>query len=311
MVSVLMMTKTIEFDYKGGEYTQKIAISGDNLPWRYNCTDTWIKVATSPTLLKIEVYPTYDFKKRESNIEIFDKFDNKIVLHVVQNGYTDLRVECPKSIVLYHTYYDTSDFFNVYLTIYGGSRQEPSCNALKPYITKVWDNSNVYNDFIIRVPKTLSGEYTIEHMDARAFRKYCKENGISYDNSSLKKTLTITQLSTKDVIGEMVINIDDVEYRSGDECVIEINEKEYKQIKIISTRFIRLKSHTEYEVVDTCNVDITKMTRWIECINESGNICMRAKETNMLSPRQCAIRLVNNDNPHQFIDITVVQNTTN
>ena len=302
--------KTVEFNYKGGEYTQKISIRGENLPWRYECNVDWIKVTTGATFLTFTVDPVYDYKKREGYIDIFDKFNNKLTLQVVQTGYTDLRIECPSSIVLYHTYYDLNEVFSVYLTIYGGELQEPSCNALKPYISKVWDNSAVYNDFVIRVPKTLDGTFTIEHMEARQFRKYCKENNIEYDNSALRKTITITQLTAEDVVGKMTIMVDGVSYSSGDACVIEIDDKQDKRIDIVSTRFIKLKSNTEYEVVDNKNVEATKMARWIDITNKPGFIMIKANEPNMLSPRQCIIRLVNVDNPHQFLDILVKQKTT-
>lgn len=304
------MIKTVEFDYKGGEYTQKLSIRGENLPWRYECSEDWVKITAGSAQLSFIVEPTYDFLMREANIDIFDKFNNKLTLKVVQTGYTDLRIECPSSIVLYHSYYDLNDVFNVYLTIYGGSRQEPSCKPLQPYITKVWDNSELYNDFVIRVPKYLDGSFTIEHMDARQFRKYCKEHHIEYDNSQLRKTITIKQLTTEDVVGKMVIMINGVRYCSGDPCEIEINDKEEKRINIISTKFIRLISNTAYEEIDNKNVEATKMARWVECTNKPGAIMVKANEPNMLSPRQSMIRLVNSDNPHQFLDILVKQGIT-
>lgn len=305
-----LMTKKISFEYKGGEYIQKLSIRGENLPWRYECNEDWITITTGPTSLTISVAPTYDFRKREGNINIYDKFNNKLTLNVVQTGYMDLRIECPSSIVLYHTYYDLNDLFSVYLTIYGGERQEPSCNQLKPYISKVWDNSALYNDFVIRVPKTLEGTFTIEHMEARQFRKYCKENHIEYDNSLLKKTITITQLTAEDIVGEMVINIDGVNYKSGQECIVYINEKEAKTIDIVSTKFIKLKSNTEYDIIDNKNVELTKMARWVDVTNKPGSILIKANDANMLTERQCLGRIVNTDNPHQYIDILIRQGTS-
>ncbi len=308
-----MMNKTIEFNYDGGQYVQKLSIRGENLPWKYECTADWINITSGTTVLNIFVGTTYDFRQREADINIFDKYLNKLTIHVIQKGYTGLKVECPSMVVLCNSYYESSDVFKAYLTIYGGNRQEPSCNALKPYITKIWDNSSLYNDFVIRIPKEFSGNFIIEHMDARQYRKYCKENNIPYNNSDLRKELTIKQFTEDDIIGEMLISIDGVTYSSNDNkpIEIEINTNEYKEIKILSTKYVHIISNTEYEEINKKNVDITKMACWVSCVNKPGMILVKSYEENMLSDRQCIGKIVNVDNPYQFIDLIIKQKVSN
>lgn len=307
------MTKTVKFEFNGGEYVQRISARGENLPWRYECQADWVTITAGTSELKISVVPTYDYHNRQTDIDIFDRYNNRLTLTVLQYGYYDLKVECPRQLVMYSSYYDTSDYFNVYLTIYGGERQEPSCTALKPYISKVWDNSSLYNDFVIKVPKDLDGDYVIEHMDARQYRKYCKQNGIPYDNSKLRKNITIKQFSENDVIGEMVISVDGKTYRSSDsdEIKVEIGTSVSKEINILSTKFVKIKSNTEYEIVDNRNVYVTNMACWVDYHNKPGTILLKGNDDNMLSDRECCCKIVNSDNPHQFINITLIQKCGN
>lgn len=304
-----MNTKTIEFDYNGGSYTQKINIRGTNMPWTSECVDSWVKVENAPTSLTVTVGTTYDYVQRESDVLIKDRFGNAICLHVVQHGYDEVYIECPEAIVMYDSYYDTSEYYDVYITVYGGERQEVSCNKLQPYLTKVWDNGDMYNDFKLRIPRELSGTFVVEHMEAKRYRKYCKEHHIEYDNSDIRKTLKIVKISQEDAVGRMSVAYDGKVYHNGDKITVEIDSLHEKNITVLSSEFKRVVSSSMYEVVNNREVDFGPVPAWVSFNNEKGVVKLIGSEANRLEDRICSTKLVNAKNPHQFIDVDIVQKT--
>ena len=302
-----MNVKDIEFDYNGGSYTQKINIRGTNMPWTSECADDWVKVENAPTSVTVTVSNTYDYEQRDSDVIIKDRFGNTLCLHVIQKGYENVYLECPEVIVMYDSYYDLNDYYDVYVTVYGGERQEVSCNKLQPYLTKVWDNSELYNDFKLRIPRELSGTFVIEHMEAKRYRKYCKEHNIEYDPSDIRKTLKIVKISQNDVIGKMVVVYDNIVYRNGERITVEIDSLHEKTITVLSSEFKRVVSSTKYEVVNNRDVDFGPVPPWISFENDKGVVKIIGTEANRLEDRTFSTRLVNTKNPHQFIDVDIVQ----
>ena len=302
-----MKTKTIEFDYNGGSSVQPIVIRGANMPWTSECKDSWVKVKNTPTTITVSVDPTYDYVQRESDVLVRDKFRNTLCLHVVQHGYDEVHIECPESIVMYDSYYDTSDYYDVYITVYGGERQEVSCNKLQPYIVKVWDNCDMYNDFKLRIPKELSGTFVVEHMEAKRYRKYCKEHHIDYDNSDIRKTMKITKISQDDAIGKLNVCYDGKVYHNGDKITVEIDSLHEKSIGLLSSEFKRVLSSSSYEVVNNREVDFGPVPNWVSFTNKDGVVKISASEANRLADRVCRTRIVNTKNPRQFVDVDIVQ----
>lgn len=300
-------SKIIKFDYVGGTQTQKFNICGTNLPWRYKCDTEWITIETGATSIIITVPTTYDFHDRSGVISLFDRFDNKLEILVEQKGYYNLSVECSKSLVLYHSYYDTHKNFDFYVTIYGGTNQKPICKELEDNLIQVWDNSDMYNDYILRITEDINGDYTIEHSEAKEFISYCKENGIEYDNSKLIKNISITQVNTDDVIGEIDITVNGEKYKSGDECKVTVNNTDWLDITIDSTKYIHVNSYTDYSVIDDRIVDCQQMADWLECKSIKGLVKIKATEENLFNDRYTNLRLINRTNAHQYIDILVEQ----
>ena len=302
-----MNTKTIEFGYDGGSYTQAINIRGANLPWTSECDDTWVRVENAPTSVTVTVDRTYDYVQRESDVIIRDRFGNTICLHVVQHGYDKVCLECPEDVVLYDSYYDTNDTYDVYVTVYGGERQEVSCVKLQPYLDKVWDNSDLYNDFKLRIPRELSGTFVVEHMEAKRYRKYCKEHHIPYDNSDIRKTLNIVKISDEDAVGTMTVSHGGKVYRNGDRITVEIDSMHEETVSVLSSEFRRVVSSTSYETVRNREVDFGPVPVWVSFTNDKGVLKIAASEPNRLDTRMCTTRIVNTKNPRQFIDVDIVQ----
>lgn len=303
-----MVTKTVKFDYTGGKYTQNLNVRGTNLPWRYECDADWIIISTGGTSINIEVGAIYDFNTRTGTIRIFDKFNNEIDLVVEQTGYYDLSVEMPADIVLFNTYYDENDTYDVYLTVYGGPTQMIDCKELEPYIQKVWDNSDMYNDFVLRIPKGLEGEFTVKHSDCNGFEEFCKTTGVEYPKSGTEKKLTIKQLSPEDTIGKMVISIDGKEYTNNSETVeLEVSSETAVRIWMVSNEFIIMNSKTSYSVVKNAPFNVQSVPNWVDMSVKDNRITLKCNEKNNFNDRYTQIKIENSQNKNQYIMVRLKQ----
>lgn len=303
-----MVTKTINFSYTGGRYTQNFSIRGTNLPWRYECGCDWILVSAGATSLTVEVGAIYGFSGRTGTVRVFDKFGNEIDLVVEQSGYTDLSVEMPSDIVLYQDYYTENETYDVYVTVYGGPTQEVECAPLEPYAEKVWDNSDMYNDFVLRIPSTLKGEFDVKHSDASAFSDFCAEHGLDYPKEKLEKKLNIVQIAPEDVVGTMVVEYGGKEYTNNGEVVeVEVSSANPVTVKIISTEFVTVLSKTEYSVVRNSPVEVQSKPNWLEVSVKDGEISLVCNERNRFSDRYSSIMLVNSQNKRQNITVRLKQ----
>lgn len=292
----------------GGQKTQNFKIRGTNLPWTYECEDGWIAIKSGATSLTMDVRTIYDFNPRVGAIKVFDRFRNEIDLTVEQTGYYDLSVEMPTTVVLYEGYYDDNDTYDVYLTVYGGPSQMIDCKELKPYIQKVWDNSDMYNDFLLRIPKTLAGTFKIKHSDADEFRVFCKENNINYPKDEMEKKLTIVQVGENDVIGEMIIEYGGERYTNRDETKqIDVCYDKPYEIEVISNTFTTVLSKTEYKVTDNSPVEISVSPDWLDIKKLGNKFILQCKRQNMFADRYSMIKLVNSLNPRQYITINLRQ----
>lgn len=305
-----MKSKIINFDYTGGEKTQNFNIRGTNLPWSYECEDDWIGIKTGATSLNMDVRTIYDFNTRSGLVKVFDRFRNELDLIIQQTGYQDLSIEMPTKVVLYEDYYENNDTYDVYLTVYGGPQQMVDCEKLQPYIEKVWDNSNMYNDFLLRIPKTLEGTFTVRHSDAKSFMKFCQENGLKYPKEQMEKKLTIAQITKADVIGEMIIEYNGERYTNNDEIKqIDVCYDKPFEIEVISNKFTSVISKTEYKIVENSPVEITVFPDWLDVKKVGRKFTLQCKQQNMFADRYSMIKLVNTENINQYITINIKQET--
>ena len=307
-----MTSNKITFGCNGGEYTQKLKIRGTNLPWRYECADDWILVSASATAITVNVRPIYGFETRTGTVRVYDKYNNELDLVVEQTGYYDLSIEMPSDVVLYENYYKDNDSYDIYVTVYGGPSQYVDCKELEPYIQKVWDNSDMYNDFMVRIPQTLSGEFVVKHSDSEEFERFCEETGIEYHKDQLEKKLNIVQITADDVIGEMVIEVNGEVYTNkSDIFEIEMSCDKSVEIKVVSTKFVVVESKTKYSVVTNSDVVVPETPRWLDVVYTKGKIMLKCNEKNNFADRYSEIRLENKDNPRQMMRIQVKQKSGN
>lgn len=311
-LTLVMISKTIKFDYNGGNYTQNFKIRGTNLPWTYECDVNWIGITSGATSLSLEVHPRYDFETRVGTIKVFDRFKNEIDLIVEQTGYYDLSIEMPTSIVLYESYYDENETYDVYLTVYGGPDQQIKCKKLDSYIQQVWDNSEMYNDFILRIPKKLKGTFNVKHSDYERFKNFCNKNNIDYPKSQLEKKLTIVQVTEKDVIGEMVIEYNGEPYTNYTEIPeLEVSYDTPIEIKIVSTKYMVVLSKTEYQVIENSPVDLSMYPNWLDVKYVGDKLILKCTQINNFNDRYSTIKLENSTNKQQNILINIKQKSGN
>lgn len=303
-----MTSKIIKFDYNGGEYTQNLKIVGTNLPWRYECDNDWIFVSTAATTITVYVRPIYDFETRTGIVRVYDKFNNELDLIVEQTGYYDLSIEIPSNVVLYETYYDNNQTYDVYVTVYGGPVQYVDCGDLSGYIEKVWDNSEMYNDFMVRIPKDLKGDFIVKHSDWAKFKEFCDKMGMEYPKEQLEKKINIVQVSIDDVIGEMVVEVNGEEYTNkSDVFELEVNSFKSVDINIKSTKFTVVESRTSYRVVRNSEVIVPVTPYWLDVKYSPGKIFLKCNERNNFDDRYTEIMLQNSDNSKQKIIIQLKQ----
>lgn len=303
-----MDVKKITFDYNGGEYTQNLKIRGTNLPWTYECDESWISIKTGAASLTIKVGIIYDFSTRVGTIKIFDRFKNEIDLIVEQTGYYDLSVEMPSNIILYQDYYNENETYDVYLTVYGGPVQYVDCDALAPYIQKVWDNSDMYNDFILRIPQTLEGNFLVKHSDCEGFKKICEENGFTYPQDQLEKQLSIMQVTKEDIVGEMVVEYNGKQYTNYDDrFTVEVGYNKLAQVKVVSTKYLAVESKTECHMVTDSPVGVDNGIVWLDTNLKDNVLTIKCNEKNHSNDRYTQIKLKNINNPAQYIIIDIKQ----
>ena len=307
-LSSVMVSKKISFKYTGGEYTQNFNIRVTNLPWTWECDADWLAITTGAMSLTVKVAQTYDFATRNATIRVFDKFRNELDLEVEQTGYMDLSVECPTSIVLTESYYNDNKTYDVYVTVYGGPTQEVSCKKIEPYLDKVWDNSDMYNDFIVRIPKELSGSFTVKHSDWKKFKTFCEESGIEYPKSEVEKKISITQVSTKDTIGELVLEYNGEKFTNWDDMVtIEVGSNETVEIKVVSAKFVAVVSRTKCITSQDKDVKITSAPMWLDANIVGNKIMLKCNESNPFADRYGMLIIENLRNFNQKITIMVKQ----
>lgn len=301
------MSKTITFDWAGGKYTQKIKVNGNNLPWGFKCGEDWIKVQQSMTALDITVDKVYDFLDRSGLVTIYDSGGHTLELKVEQTGYRDLCIECAPNIVIYEDVYEDGKPFDMYITVYGGQTQKVVCKEIEQYLELVWDNSDSYNDFMFHIPQQVSGKFTVRHSDADAFIAYCKKYGIPYDESKLEKTITVTQLTKADKIGEILLEYDGKVYSMHDNMEVVVDKNIWTELKVLTTKYVKILSNVEYEIIDNQQLNPSLMAQWLTVDAKKGLVKLKASSTNPFTDRYCRLRLTNAANSLQYIDIRILQ----
>lgn len=303
------MIQDISFEFSGGTKTVTLQTRANDLPLRSEISKQceWLKIAVEFDMVSIQAQPTYDYKERSAVIHVYNSFDNCVDIRVKQNGFSGIGIKCDSTIVLKDSYFDNYKYYNYYISIYGGNTQNVVCNALKNHITQVWDNSAMFNDYIIKIPRGLSGKYTLKHSEYTNYKKYCKEKHIQFDEEKVKREIEIIQLTNEDMIGTMMVTYNGTEYNTFD--TIPINAKYGKDtiIDIVSTSYIKQVTPIKHIVVENSGVGIMESPSWLNIEIISNTIHITPKERNNLTTRYFKLKVYNQTNPNQFINLDLKQ----
>lgn len=308
-----MLKKDINFTHKGGTEVVKLIVSPTLLPLRYELNDKieWINIDIQYNSITVKVLPTFDFNNRECELKILNNNNQEVILNIKQEGFKEIEIHCDNSLVLHHSYFSKHKKYGFYVSVYGGKNQNLICNELQDKIVKVWDNSDMYNDFIIRVSKELSGKFTLYHSEYDEYKKYCQENSIYFDESKVKKEIEIMQISEEDTIGEMIIKYGKKKYKTKDNIIINIKHGEEIELKIVDMFYKRQLSLKKYEVITNKDVDLTLTPDWLNAKIEGEIIKISTTGVNKFSNRSCSFRINNKNNQHQYITVNILQESGN
>lgn len=302
-------TKILNFKYGGGteEITLNVMPYALPITYRFDNTTEWVTIDIDFTKVTFTVKPTFDYKSRTSNITLLNSVGSEIPITIIQSGYEGIGLECDNNVVLHHSYYDMSNNYNFYVTVYGGQTQELKCGKLQNYIEKVWDNSDMYNTFIIKIPDGLNGKYLLKHSEYSNYKKYCKSCGIDFDEKKVAREINIVQISENDTVGNMCLKYNGNIYETRSEIPVTISSEKDSIIQIISTEYYHQISRTKYEIIDNKEVDLSECPMWISSKIDNNSIILKATEINRLTPRLCKLRVTNRTNSHQYVDLLIKQ----
>lgn len=301
--------KTITFKYTGGQESITLNVMPYALPVTYviDTNVSWLEINVEFTKVTFIASPTFDYVPRSAVVKLVNNAGSEIIVEVKQEGYDGIGLECDNNVVLTDSYFHMNEYYNFYITVYGGETQELVCNKLKPNIEKVWDNSDMYNTFIIKIPKNLNGKYRIKHSEYSKYKKYCQETGIPFDETKVMRDINIIHISENDIVGKMRLEYKDIIYETRSEIPVTVTSKNETEINIISTEYYHQISRTKYEIIDNKEVDLQNYPHWLSVRLENNRIILKANESNKLSPRIIDIRVTNRTNPHQYIDLLIKQ----
>jgi hypothetical protein len=302
-------TKDINFTHKGGVEVVTFNALPNVLPLTYKLSEdiTWLHIKLENNVIVIECDITYDYNNREVLIEILNNKGNKVFLNVKQQGFNDINIRCDSTLVLRTHYFLKHNFYKFYVTIYGGATQDLICEDIQDNIIKVWDNSNMYNDFLINICENLSGVFTLKHSEYDNYKEYCLKNNIFFDEKRVKRDIEIVQITDDDALGEMVLKYDNKIYNRGDIIPVNITYNNVSIIEIEKMVYTKQVSLKKYEVVTDKNVDYSNVPDWIEIKKLDDKLYISATKTNNYTPRVFRLRLTNSTNPHQYIYLDIKQ----
>ena len=308
----MAVSKQVEFGYDGGESVLRLGTRGSALPITASCECDWLEVTVSETVVVIKAIPNYGLADREGLVYVSDRFGNSVAVGVLQHGYADLRVECMDEVAIPYTYYSEHDTYDLYITVYGGPTKSAKVKGLAKSVDEVWKLSDIYCDYMLRIPGDVSGTFTVTHGDLAEYREYCESHGIECDESRLKRKLKITQVTQEDMTGELKLSVISEGGSGGEfsgELVLSGTEPAY--IHVAKCEYARVSDSMAAETVSEKDVHVDCQCDWLVCACSDGVVTVRATGRNpYANERRARIKLSSPSNPILFKVVDIVQGTT-
>lgn len=303
-----MPMKTIEFESYGGKHTQRLNIREKNMPVSASCSENWAHVSSDTSSVTVSADRHDGILDRECQVELSDRFGNTIPLRIVQHGFTDVRIDCPDMVAIPYTHYLGKDSYDVYVTSYGGSCGIKAKGMARD-TENVWNLSGTYRDYILHIPKGKSGSVTITHSDSDEYREWCESVGIPFDESRVRRKMTIVQLSKDDMDGHVTL--------SGD----TLSETDFGySMQVSHAEGATVKARCSYSTVlgdgsvgivceDTAY--ISDIPEWISCTSDKDKTTIKALRPNpFANERRARLKVASPSNPKLHAILEVVQESS-
>lgn len=286
----------INFEYYGGEQTVLI---DSNRMWniRSNTLCSWISTEKTATGIIVRVEENPNINNRECLIIIDDGSKDGVSVFVKQTGYTNFLVDISEYVAIPYTYYTENNVYELPFRVYGGSTQAVQQNELYGKIEKIWDNSDLFNDYVLKITQDINGTFVFRHSDYNEYEEYCKKNGVYFQPQPLVKKLTIVNVGKDMMDGYAIFEYKGTRYTNTLPSLVGVTYNSVTTIDINHMSFF--DSGLNY--IDECPIDITIKGDWINVKydEKTKKIYLKCKKRNYFSGRRCEMIIKNKLNNKQ------------
>ena len=299
--------KEVKFKYYGGIESVNISTNASNTSLKvqkeYPCD--WLSYSIFPTSISISATENSYYEDRVCRLTIFNTNGNRDSIEIKQDGYRNLLVDLSLYAIIPYTYYSDHETYDLPIRIYGGSGEFTTHESISDKIEKVFDDSDLYNDYVFHISSDMNGTYTFKHKNRDAYIEYCKQNNIEYDEANLEKSIVVRNL-TKDVMdGYTIFSYYGKEYVNGLPPIITVNHVSSTVVSIDYSCFF----NSNMDFVENSEYEIGGGTQWLKTYYDRDNkkIYLKAVDKTALSDRRCTITVRNLLNPKQYYTAIVLQ----
>lgn len=294
----------INFEYYGGE---QMVLINSNRMWdiRSNTLCSWISTEKTATGIIVKVEENSNINSRECLIIVDDGSKDGIPILVKQTGYTNFLVDISEYVAIPYTYYTENDVYKLPFRVYGGSTQSVQPNELSDKIEKIWDNSNLFNDYVLNITQDMNGRFIFKHSDYNEYAEYCEKNGIYFQSQLLVKKLTIVNVGKDMMDGYVVFEYKGREYTNMLPSLVSVT---YNSVSVININHMSFFDG-ELNYIDECPIDITVKGDWVNVKydEKTKKIYLKCKNRNYFSDRRCDIIIKNRLNNKQVFKTILEQ----
>lgn len=299
--------ESINFKYSGGNKTVSISTTAPNISYRVipsEYTD-WFTYTIGITSLTISVGENASYIRRTSRLTLMDDNGNSDYIDISQDGYNNLLMDISTYVVIPYTYYADKKTYNLPIRVYGGDGNFITDDTISDKIEKVFDDSNLYNDYIFHIDKETNGTFTFKHSDMDEYIEYCKDNNIPYDSLKLLKQVVVRNIPKEIMDGYTVFSYLGQEYIDNLPSIITVNHIVPTTITIDYSCFFT----KDMNFVETSDFIIDAPSDWVKSFFDETDkkIYLKAANENKLTDRRGTITVRNRYNPKQTYSATIIQ----
>lgn len=299
--------ESINFKYSGGKKTVSISTTAPNISYRVipsEYTD-WFTYTIGITSLTISVSDNASYIRRTCTLTLTDDNYNSDYIEISQDGYNNLLMDISTYVVIPYTYYADKKTYDLPIRVYGGDGNFITDDTISGKIEKVFNDSNLYNDYMFHIDKETNGRFTFKHSNRDEYMKYCKENGIPYDDSKLLKHVIVRNIPKEVMDGYTVFSYLGMEYINNLPPVITINHITPTTVNIDYNCYFT----KDMELVENSDFIIDAPNDWVKSIYDVADkkIYLKAINQNRLTDRRGTITVRNRYNPKQTYSATIIQ----